>query len=144
MKTRSRSRGWALQALYALESRGAPPEDAMRILAEISEDIRISPENRFFAEVLIRIVGRERDALDRLIQSHLSNWRLDRLSAIDRNILRLGAAELLYVDDVEPRDTLREMVRLAERYSTPDSPRFINGVLEAVMRRIAADRAAEG
>jgi len=102
-RVRSRSRGWALQALYAWESRGAPPEDAMRVLAEIAEDIRISPENRFYAEVLIRIVARELPRLDVLIQSQLSNWRLERLSAIDRNILRLGTAELIHVDDVATR-----------------------------------------
>jgi transcription antitermination protein NusB len=135
MRARSRARGWALQALYAWETRGAEPEDAVRVLAELGEDMRISPENRFFADVLMRIVSRELPQLDRTLQEHLANWRIERLSAIDRNILRLGVAELLHVDDVPGRITIREMVRLAERYGTLDSPRFINGVLEAVLRK---------
>ena len=60
------------------------------------------------------------------------------IDAIDRNILRLGVAEMLYVDDVPGRVTIREMIRLAERYGTPDSPRFINGVLDAVLRELEA------
>lgn len=144
MRERNRSRGWALQALYAWETRGAEDEDAMRILAELAEDMFVSPENRFFAEVLIRIVSRDRTRIDRLIQDQLSNWRLERLAVVDRNILRLGTAELLYVDDVPARTTVREMVRLAERYGTPESPRFVNGVLDAVMRRAAPGKAGEG
>jgi transcription antitermination protein NusB len=144
MRARSRARGWALQTLYAWETRGGEPEDALRILAELAEDMRISPQNRFFAEVLIRIVARELPQLDRMIQDQLANWRLERLSAVDRNILRLGTAELLHVDDVAPRLTVREMVQLAERYGTPESPRFINGVLDAIARRAVPDKGSGG
>ena len=63
---------------------------------------------------------------------------------IDRNILRLGVAELLFVDDVPPRVTLREMIHLAERYGTPESPRFVNGVLDALMRRVRPGSGAGG
>ena len=58
----------------------------------------------------------------------------EELASQLRNILRLGVAEILYVDDVPPRVTIREMMRLAEHYATPESPRFVNGVLDAVMR----------
>jgi transcription antitermination protein NusB len=143
MRTHSRARGWALQTLYAWESRGGVPEAAIRVLGELAEDMRIAPANRLYAEVLVRIVDREIVALDRLLREHLANWRLDRLSAIDRNILRLGVAELVYVDDVAGRVTVREMVRLAERYGTPESPRFVNGVLEAVMRAAAPGKMAD-
>jgi transcription antitermination protein NusB len=135
-----RARGWALQALYAWESRAAEPEEAIRVFEDITEEANISRENRILAEVLVRIVAREGRALDRIIQDQLSNWRLERLSVMDRNILRLGTAELLYVDDVAPRTTIREMIRLAERYSTPESPRFINGVLDGVLRRMVPDK----
>jgi len=142
VRERSRARGWALQAMYAWETRGAEPEDLVLILTDLSEGMRVAPENQLFAEVLLRIVGRELPRLNRTIQTNLSNWRLERLSVVDRNILRLGAAELLYVDDVPGRVTVREMVRLAERYGTPESPRFINGVLDAILRASVADRAA--
>jgi transcription antitermination protein NusB len=139
-----RARGWALQALYAWESRGGEPDDALRVFEDLAEEMNISRENRMLAEVLVRIVAREVRSLDRIIQDQLANWRLGRLSVIDRNILRLGTAELLYLDDVAPRTTIREMIRLAERYSTPESPRFINGVLDGVLRRVAPDKPAEG
>ncbi|MBA4156160.1 MAG: transcription antitermination factor NusB [Gemmatimonadetes bacterium] len=144
MRERSRARGWALQALYAWEMRGAEPETALRVLHDLAEDLRVSQENRFFAEVLVRIVSREQSRLDRLIQDQLANWRLERLSVIDRNILRVGAAEFLFVDDVPVRITIREMLRLGERYSTPESPRFLNGVLDAIARHAAPEKVAEG
>ncbi|CAN5855365.1 transcription antitermination factor NusB [soil metagenome] len=144
MRERSRARGWALQALYAWEMRGAEPETALRVLHDLAEDLRVSQENRFFAEVLVRIVSREQSRLDRLIQDQLANWRLERLSVIDRNILRVGAAEFLFVDDVPVRITIREMLLLGERYSTPESPRFLNGVLDAIARHAAPEKVAEG
>ncbi|MEX2583513.1 MAG: transcription antitermination factor NusB [Gemmatimonadota bacterium] len=135
MKERSRARGWALQALYAWESRGVDDNSIVPVLQELSENLRISPRNRLYTEVLIRLVARRRPEIDALIEQNLTNWSLVRLSVIDRNILRLGAAELMFVDDVPPKVTIREMLRLAERYGTPESPRFINGVLDAMMRQ---------
>jgi transcription antitermination protein NusB len=136
MKERSRARGWAVQALYAWETRGEGEDALVPILQELTANLRISPKNRFYAEVLLRIVARQRDEIDAIIQRNLTNWSFSRLSVIDRNILRLGVAELMFVDDVPPRVTIREMIHLAERYGTPDSPRFINGVLDAAMREI--------
>lgn len=143
MKERSRSRGWALQALYAWEARGEGPETLIIALEELASQLRISPRNRLYAEILLRLTGNNLPRIDRLIREHLTNWSLNRLSVIDRNILRLGVAELLYVDDVPPRVTIREMMHLAERYGTAESPRFVNGVLDAVMRGIASPGAAE-
>jgi transcription antitermination protein NusB len=134
VKTRSRARGWALQTLYAWESRGSAPDRLMLVLEELSGTLRVSPRNRLYAEVLVRLVGSHLPRVDRVIQNHLTNWSLARLAAVDRNILRLGVTELLFVEDVPPRVTIREMMRLAEHYGTAESPRFVNGVLDAVMR----------
>ena len=142
MRSRSKARGWALQGLYAWESRRGQPEDAMRVLQTLFSTLRVSPANRPYAEVLVRLVATNHDRIDRLVEESLTNWRMERLSAIDRNVLRLGVAEMLFVDDVSPRITIREMVQLAEKYGTYDSPRFVNGVLDAVMRRVAPDGAA--
>ena len=142
MRSRSKARGWALQGLYAWESRGGQPEDAMRILQTLFSTLRVSPANRPYAEVLVRLVATNVDRIDGLLKDSLANWRLERLAAIDRNVLRLGVAEMLFVDDVSPRITIREMVQLAEKYGTHDSPRFVNGVLDAVMRRVAPEGAA--
>jgi N utilization substance protein B len=134
VRSRSRARGWALQALYAWEARGADPEAAVRTLQDLFSNLRVSPQNRPYAEVLVRLVAVNQQRIDRLLQDSLTNWRLNRLSVIDRNVLRLGVAEMLFVDDVPPRLSIREMVKLAEKYSTHESPRFVNGVLDAVMR----------
>jgi N utilization substance protein B len=114
----------------------------MGVLSTLFTTLRVSPANRPYAEVLVRLVATHLPRIDALLHEALTNWRLERLAAIDRNVLRLGVAELLFIDDVSPRITLREMVQLAEKYGTNDSPRFVNGVLDAVMRRVSPDGAA--
>ena len=142
MKNRSRARGWALQALYAWEQRGAEAEMGMPVLQELFANLRVSPTNRPYAEILVRLVATNLPKIDRTIEESLTNWRLERLAVVDRAILRLGTAEMMFVDDVPPRMCIREMVQLAEKYGTGDSPRFVNGVLDAVMRRVAPGEAA--
>jgi N utilization substance protein B len=143
VKSRSRARGWALQALYAWESRGADASQLMRMLHELFDELRVSAQNRPYAEVLVRLVGANLPRIDATIEESLTNWRMNRLSVIDRNVLRMGVAEMLYVDDVPPRMTIREMVQLAEKYGTYESPRFVNGVLDAVMRKVAPGEASD-
>lgn len=138
MRERSRARGWAVQALYAWESRGGSDDAIVPTLTELADNLRISPRNRFYADILVRMVARQREAIDRMIQKHLTNWSLVRLSVVDRNILRIGVAELMFIEDVPPRVTIREMIRLAERYGTPESPRFVNGVLDGVLKDVEA------
>ena len=142
MKNRSRARGWALQALYAWEQRGAAAEMGMPVLQDLFASLRVSPANRPYAEILVRLVATNLEKIDRTILESLTNWRLERLAVVDRAILRLGTAEMMFVDDVPPRMCIREMVQLAEKYGTADSPRFVNGVLDAVMRRVAPGEAA--
>ena len=139
VKARSRARGWALQALYAWEARGEGPETLMIAFEELATQLRVSPRNRFYAEILLRLVGNNLPRIDRIIREHLTNWSFSRLSVIDRNVLRLGVAELLYVDDVPDGVSVHEMTALAARYSTPESPRFVKGVLEAVVRARSDD-----
>lgn len=130
---RSRARAWALQLLYAWEVSGGGSilERAGREL----ERRRISPRYRPYVERLLRTVEAHREEIDRSLVAHLSNWRLERLDAIDRNILRLGIAELLYSEDVPPKVAIHEAVRLASRYGGDESPRFVNGVLDAVYKK---------
>jgi N utilization substance protein B len=142
VKNRSRARGWALQALYAWEQRGAAAEMGMPVLQDLFASLRVSPANRPYAEILVRLVGQNLEKIDRTIVESLTNWRLERLAVVDRAILRLGTAEMMFVDDVPPRMCIREMVQLAEKYGTSDSPRFVNGVLDAVMRRVAPGEAS--
>ncbi|MGI9189370.1 MAG: transcription antitermination factor NusB [Longimicrobiaceae bacterium] len=143
-RTRSRARAWALQALYAWEMRGRETLDPPEVLDELCERLRVSPANRPLAEVLVRVVHTRLAEIDRLLDEALTNWRLERLSVIDRNLLRLGAAELLFLDEAPERVTIAEMVRLAAKYGTPESPRFVGGVLEGMARRARAEEAVLG
>ncbi|HEX6941196.1 MAG TPA: transcription antitermination factor NusB [Longimicrobiales bacterium] len=135
MRERSRARGWALQVLYAWESRGreTPPE---AILEEFERERHIAPESREYLRRLIRTVAAHVEEIDRALEGALTNWRLERLSMIDRNILRLAASEMLYLEEIPPRVSIQEGIVLAEKYGTADSPRFVNGVLDALLRRI--------
>lgn len=142
-RRRNRARAWALQALYAWEMRRAAPEAMVGILRDLGEQLRVAPENRFYADVLLQLVAEHLAEIDRLIEQHLSNWRLGRLAVVDRNLLRLGVAEMLYLEDISPVDTVREMMFLAGRYGTSESPRFVNGVLDAVMQAVATTRALQ-
>lgn len=142
MRDRSRARGWALQILYAWEMRGVD-RPLPEVLAEFAAERRIAEASRDYLFRLILTVHDHLGSIDRELGTCLTNWRIERLSVIDRAILRLGAAELLYLGDVPPRVSIQEAIVLAEKYGTHESPRFVNGVLDALMHH-AADMEANG
>lgn len=87
---------------------------------------------RVFAEPLIRGTLEHRDAADELIKKHAQNWELHRMAAVDRNILRLAIYEMLYRDDIPPVVSINEAVDIAKKFSTQDSGKFVNGILDKV------------
>ena len=132
---RSRARAWALQLLYAWEMSG---RDSLTEFARAAlRHRRISPRYRPYVDVLLTHLDEHMAEIDALLQEHIPNWRLERLAAIDRNILRLGVAELRYVDEIPGKVAITEAIRLAERYGTDDSGSFVNGVLDSVYREAA-------
>lgn len=137
MRERSKARGWALRILYAWDSRDDTPLEV--VLDEFLSHRRIAPERRAYIRRVVQAVAADPEGLDAAIERSLTNWRLHRLATIDRNILRLAAAEMLRMEDIPPRVSIQEALTLAERYGTEQSPRFINGVLDALMQR--AERA---
>ncbi len=137
---RSRARGWALQALYAWEIRGADPDTLVQTLEDVFDQLHVARHNASYATVLVRLVAANLARIDHLLADALENWRTERLAVMDRNILRLGITELVFVDDVPPAIAVREWVALAERYGTPESSRFVKGVLDAIARSLAAQR----
>ncbi len=106
------------------------------VLSDFLRERRIARDSQDYLRMLIQIIGDHVDEIDRAVQSALTNWRLERLAVIDRNILRLATAEMLYVEEVPPRVSIQEAIVLAEKYGTADSPRFVNGVLDALLRRL--------
>ncbi len=135
---RSRARAWALQILYRweLSSGGRNLRDA---LVETMATRRISPRRLPYVRALLDTVDTHLQEIDARVQDALDNWRLDRLSVIDRGLLRIAAAEILFMEDVPPKVSLQEAVRLAEAYGGDESPRFVNGVLDALYKRAMAE-----
>lgn len=134
---RSRARGWALQILYRWES-GGEKGSLMGAFEETLDSRRVAPRRRPYIRRLLKEVQGHREEIDQRLAEALANWRMDRLSALDRGILRLAAAEILFMEDIPPKVSIQEAIRLAEQYGGPESPRFVNGVLDALYRRAVA------
>jgi N utilization substance protein B len=132
-RVESRGRSRALQALYAWDMRGAKSLDT--IAGQVWDDLAVAPDERQFASRLLGVLLRHGKALDAALEEVTTNWRLERLGAVDRAVLRLGAAELQQ-GETPPRVVIKENVRLAERYGSAQSARFVNGVLDALARRM--------
>lgn len=132
-RDRSRARAWALQIHYRWESAGrrASLRDT---LVETVERRRIAPRRLPYVRRLLELLDDHLPEVDAALQEALDNWRLERLSSIDRAVLRIGAIELLWVEDVPPKVAIQEAIRLAEAYGGDDSPRFVNGVLDALYK----------
>jgi len=117
--------------LYAREMSGRPG-DLVAFAEQTLAHRRVADRYRPYIDRLLSVVSEHGDRIDEVLRERMPNWRLERLAAIDRNILRIGAAELLYVDDVPGKVAIHEAIRLAEKYGGKESPRFVNGVLDAV------------
>jgi N utilization substance protein B len=131
VETRARAR--VLQALYAWDVRGE--KDLDRVATQIWDDLSVAPEERRLASLLVGTLIQDGPELDRELIEVTMNWRLERLGVVDRCVLRLGAAELQR-GETPPRVVIQEAVLLAERYGTLKSAKFVNGVLDALARRM--------
>lgn len=135
IETHARAR--ALQALYAWDLRGGEPNARAlpRVAEALWDDLHVGPEERRRAELLVDVVAEHGAELDAALRDVTANWRLERLGAVERAVLRLGAAELRD-ETTPPRVVIQEAVHLAERFGSPQSARFVNGVLDALARRM--------
>jgi N utilization substance protein B len=132
MTRRSRGREVALQVLYQVEQNpGISPEEIHRFIER-----RLLSDSKLceFTESLTAGVKEHQTGLDAMISKVAENWRLDRMAAIDRNILRLGAYEMLHCPEVPAKVAINEALELAKRYSTAQSSRFVNGILDRVLQ----------
>ncbi len=130
-RDRSRSRAWFLQVHYRWEALGESVT-LDRALSVTMEERTVAPARVRYLRRLVDAFDGNRDRVEGMIAACMDNWRLERLSVMDRGILRLGATEILCLTDLPGKVAIQEAVRLAERYGGADSPRFVNGVLDAV------------
>lgn len=135
-RDRHRARAWALQVHYLWESRadGGTLRDA---LVETLATRRVSEARLPYVRRLLTELDAHPDEIDRTLVDALENWSLDRVSAVDRAILRIAVGEMLYLDDIPPKVSIQEAIVLAESYGGNDSPRFVNGVLDAVYKSLS-------
>ena len=131
VETRARAR--ALQALYAWDMRGGT--ELERVATQVWDDLAISPEERRVAGPIVRYVANRQRDLDAELAEVTTNWRLERIGAVERCVLRMAAAELS-IGETPPRVVIQEAVTLAERFGSAQSARFVNGVLDALARRM--------
>jgi transcription antitermination protein NusB len=133
VSARSKARRRALDVLFASDLRGESPVEALERAKASGE----GPTNPY-TEVLVRGVSEHRDELDDLLTRYAEGWTLGRMPAVDRNVLRLGAFELLHADDVPDTVAVTEAMALVRELSTDESPVFVNGVLGAIQRHKTA------
>jgi len=130
MTLRRKARELALQLLYQWDVRG---ESTEKIEEAFWAGAKAAAKTREFAHRLFTGTVGAKEPLDALIEKHATNWRLERMSAVDRNILRLAAYELNF-GTAEPRTVLDEAVELAKKFSDDAAPGFVNGVLDAISK----------
>ena len=137
---RRNSREWAVQMLF-LASANPPAEGIEQTIAEFWEMQAVhspAPDKnlRMFAEQPVRGVWENRDAIDARISGYLTNWTIDRIGGVDRSVLRLAMYELFHSEETPPVVVLNEAVDIAKFFSTRDSGKFVNGVLDRAMQDV--------
>ena len=129
MSARGKARKRALDVLYASELRNERAVDALDRAVEAGE----APTNEY-TSFLVRGVVEHQARIDDLLTSYSEGWTLARMPAVDRNVLRIGVFELLYVEDVPDAVAVTEAMNLVRDLSTDESPAFVNGILGSILR----------
>jgi len=132
MGSRRKARELALQFLYKLDVSGERYNRSE--LQVFFDEFGGKDEDLEYAVILIQNTDRYKDEIDVIITGHLENWTLDRLSTIDRNILRFATCELQYFLDIPLNVTINEAIEVAKKFSLEESATFINGVLDKIAR----------
>ncbi|GAB4318362.1 MAG: transcription antitermination factor NusB [Candidatus Sumerlaeia bacterium] len=138
MGIRRISREIALQLLYAQEATNDPLKTVIEAFQEAGfrKETGESGEVPDFSKALLGSSKANQDHIDGMIRSVLEHWQLERVSRIDRAILRLACAEMMFHDDIPPKVTINEYIEIAKRFGDKDSPSFVNGVLDAIARKM--------
>ncbi|UCB57471.1 MAG: transcription antitermination factor NusB [Candidatus Omnitrophota bacterium] len=129
MRKRTKSRVLALQFLYRID---ITKEEFPCVLSEFWREHKAEKEVKDFAIQLIQGTQANLARIDSVITKYAQNWQLKRMAVIDRNILRLGCFELLFLEDVPPKVAINEAVELAKRYGDTESSKFVNGILDKI------------
>jgi transcription antitermination protein NusB len=129
MSARSKARKRALDLIFAAEARGRAPGEFLASQVADGE----APTNEYTSD-LVQGVADRMARIDEIVGSYAEGWTLDRMPAVDRNVLRIGVYEVLWVDDVPDAVAISEAVNMVRDLSTDESPAFVNGVLGRIAR----------
>ena len=141
MGTRRKSRELALQMLYQADLGEQQPDDVRKTFWKGRGEVE--REVQGFAEDIFRVAQDRSADIDKLIASHAENWRVDRMAAVDRNVLRAAVAEMMGFPATPRAVIINEAIEIARKFSAPESAQFINGVLDSIGKELEASRAAE-
>jgi N utilization substance protein B len=140
---RRKSRELAMQMLFQADIGKQTPEQVRKTFWEARDEV--DPDTRGFAEDLYRVANVREEEVADLIERHSAHWRMERMPAVDRNVLRMAIAEMIGFPSTPAPIVINEALEIARRYSAPESINFLNGVLDAVAKsRRAAWQPAEG
>ncbi len=135
MGTRRKARELCLQMLFQWDMGKQSPEHVRKTFW--GERPEVDEETRDFAEDLFRVAVDPEQAVDDLIQKHAQHWKMERMAAVDRNVLRTGVAEFLRYRDTPKPVVINEALEIARKFSAPESVQFINGVLDSVGKELS-------
>jgi N utilization substance protein B len=140
MGTRRKSRELALQMLFQADLGQQPPEDVRKTFWKGRGDVE--REVQGFADDIFRVAQDRSEDIDNLIKAHAANWRIDRMAAVDRNVLRAAVAEMLGHPTTPRAIVINEAIEIARKFSAPESAQFINGVLDSIGKELEGTRTA--
>jgi N utilization substance protein B len=140
MGTRRKSRELTMQMLFQGDLGKQKPEQVQKLFWASVEDV--DAETRGFAEDLYRIATTRDEEIDKLIEAHAQNWRLERMPVVDRNLLRAAVAEMLGFPNTPAAIIINETLEIGRRFAAPESIHFLNGVLDAIARDVLKARLA--
>src|ERR1700752_3402084 len=135
MGTRRKSREMALQMLFQSDMGKQDAEQVRRTFW--AEHGAASAEVRGFADDLFRVATDRVAEIDKLIEGHAEHWRMERMAAVDRNLLRAGVAEVLGFPETPRAVVINEALEIARKFSSPEAVQFVNGVLDSVAKDLA-------
>lgn len=129
---RRKAREYALKILYMIDIRKEPPE---KIIEEFWKNIEEKEKIKSFANEIVNGVIEKIKEIDEIISSASLNWNIERMSYIDRNILRIGTYEIFFRNDIPKAVSINEGIEISKKYGDEDSPKFINGILHKIKEK---------
>ncbi len=131
MGNRHKAREFTLQLLFALDFN---PQKIEKTTEMFWNDLSVPSEVRSFSDELVNGVHSKRDKIDDILAKYSENWTIDRMTGVDRNILRMAIFELLYKPEIPKNVTINEAVEIGKKFGSDDSGAFVNGILDRIAR----------